>query len=447
MADTLATKDKILSKDYLLLVLCFIMNTLFANMYMPTMTVYSKVLSGSDVYAGFMPGFFTITCVISAKIAVPIIKKLGNSKSMSLGAAILILSCFCYYSTTLIKSTNSVFMLFLARGVQGLGFGLGGTASTAAVADVVPPSRLIEGISYYTLASTIVGAIAPAWALGIVNASGYRTLFLTAFAFAFVQFIISFFIDYERKGTFEKYKRSEKIEHVDKEGKTTVTETLGRKYVLGIDTMLLLPIVIHFLTSTSQFSINSYITLSANERGMFGNTGLFYTVSAVCIFLVRIIFRNVADRHGVAVMLIPAILLQMVTMYAIGSVNTLTALIICAAPFGIAMGIIQPTMNGLFFKLADPEKRADTSAYFSMTGSLSGVVVSLITGSIAGKTGYTVLYRYNAVIYAVTFFIFLIQNSQAKKFYKRLAEHEKKMQEAKESADQIQEVSAEITAE
>ncbi len=65
--------------------------------------------------------------------------------------------------------TTSVILLLAIRALNGLGFGMHSTSGGAVAADVVPKSRMTEGIGYFGLYATAASAVGPVIALAIVG--------------------------------------------------------------------------------------------------------------------------------------------------------------------------------------------------------------------------------------------------------------------------------------
>jgi hypothetical protein len=109
-----------------------------------------------------------------------------------------------------------------------------------------------------------------------------------------------------------------------------------------------------------------------------------------------------------------------------------------AVPFGMANGIAQPTMNGLFFKLCAPGRNPETSAVFSAMGNLSGISTSIMAGVLSGITGYTKLY-YGATFFPIiSLLLFLCHMTYSKKVFARRAAAKAAREQARAAALQAE---------
>jgi MFS family permease len=191
-------KEKLFTKDYIMLVLFSTVIMVYVQMYLPVMAIYAKLVTGSNFMAGLSPGIFTCASLVAIRCSIPVIKKYGKAGTMAIGSVIMGISAILYFFS------RNLYIYLLARIIHGFGNGLCTPANSAAMADVLPKSRLMEGIGYFSVLQTLTGAVAPAMALGLVegNPSGFNTVFILAFIFSALCFLLSFTITYEKKGLY-----------------------------------------------------------------------------------------------------------------------------------------------------------------------------------------------------------------------------------------------------
>ena len=114
-----------------------------------------------------------------------------------IGAALCAVSCFLY------KFSAVIFFLLAIRILHGFGFGIHSTSGATVVADIIPRTRMSEGLGIFGLYGTIASAIAPAIALGIIGDGEsndvFIPLFMLAAGIAVVCMILDSLIRYERR--------------------------------------------------------------------------------------------------------------------------------------------------------------------------------------------------------------------------------------------------------
>ena len=77
----------------------------------------------------------------------------------------------------------SVGLLLVLRSLHGIGFSATTNAPGTIVSDIVPKSRLAEGVGYYVLSNTLATAVGPALTLFIIQYFSYNVLFLVSSLF------------------------------------------------------------------------------------------------------------------------------------------------------------------------------------------------------------------------------------------------------------------------
>lgn len=386
-----APKEKLFSKDYLMITLFSAVQFTFVQMFFPIMALYTKMITKNDFLTGIIPGIFMIASLLAVRLSVPAIRRCGKAMTMAIGCAIMMLSSVLYYFS------HSVWMLLLARVVQGLGNGLSQPANTAAVADVLPKSRLMEGIGYYSLVQTIAQAVAPAFVLNLVanNPNGYRIVFLLSFILSLLCFLISFTITYEKKGLYGvQSAAAETRREPEKEIKAQAKAAPGDlRLFMGIETILFLPMLMQLVCAFTMQSLGSYLPLAMQEKGI-PNITYFFTIQAVAVFISRLLVSRVADKYGAGVILIPSFLIMAASVFAVSMAKSAAIVYIISVPYGLANGASFPTLNGLFFKVGAPGRNAETSAAFSAMGNLSAILLAVVVAIVSELShGYQSIYN------------------------------------------------------
>ncbi|KEK01588.1 MFS transporter [Oenococcus oeni] len=88
--------------------------------------------------------------------------------------------------------------ILIIRALQGIGFSASSTSGSAIAADLVPASRLTEGIGYYTLANTIGMALGPGLGLNMFQ-RGSWWLFGAGTLIGIISLVTGLSLNYERK--------------------------------------------------------------------------------------------------------------------------------------------------------------------------------------------------------------------------------------------------------
>lgn len=370
------------SKDFVIIMLASA-GIMFCNFFfLSTLPIYAQKMTGTAAYAGLMTTVYTFAALIIRPICGIMSDKLGRTKLLIMGALLCCIAC------TLYNFANVLILLILIRALQGIGFGIHTTCGGAVAADVIPKSRLAQGMSYYGLFSTIAVALAPGIALSIIgngDAQNFRILFILAAVITFVSMILDCFITYERKN-----KKAFKSETLSKIPTNSDNENLPKTF-LGFEYGVFIPSVVVILLHVALSSVTSFIALFALDRNL-GNIGLFFTLNATGVFLSRLFFGKVADKRGADIIVIPGLIVFAICIVLIPFVNSLVYLLLIAFPLGLAQGAVTPVMNTMMFQRCSAERRGTASAAYFASIDIGYGIGSVIYGLIAAGLGYYFVY-------------------------------------------------------
>ncbi|MCL1828909.1 MAG: MFS transporter [Oscillospiraceae bacterium] len=373
-------KEKLLSKDYIIIMCSSLCVNIYTYAFIATLPPYMLFITGRAFYAGIITSVYSLTALAVRPAAGVFSDRIGRVKLLISGALICSAAAFGFAFTT------SVIMLIVLRMISGIGFGLHSTCGGAAAADVLPKSRLAEGIGYFGLYSTVGQMTAPALALAIVaggTAADYKNLFFFGFFIAGAGMIFACFLTYERRR-----RKSEASAAPASSGREKPSGNAGvpagplPKTILGFEYAVFKPGVVLLIMFFGIASILSYITVFAELKG-FGNSGLYFTFSALGVLFSRLLLGKVVDKRGADVVVIPAAAMLACLISLIPTVNSMTALAALAVPIGISQGALLPTMNQMMFRRCSPQRRGTASGAYYCAVDLGIVIGSPILGAVA----------------------------------------------------------------
>ena len=307
--------------------------------------------------------------------------------------------------------THDVAPFVVFRILQGAGFSAVTTASATAAADALPASRMGEGIGYYGLGQALSMSVGPALALALVSTDPPENLFVGVTAIAVVGLSMIFLCRYEkhpemlpkeavyrrrleeggseaaRTGAAEAGKESKQVEAREGGKRTEAAETTtstaqsrmeGRPKRESIASRIFekhalpgtLPMIV--LSPALGFAI-FFVGLYGASLGV-GNAGLFYTLSAVSMILVRLKSGAFMDRFAPIVILPVALACGLVAFAMLVACGTvLDGAPVCDAVFnlsgivyGFCTGIALPLNQSVAVKNTPPERWGAANALFQL---------------------------------------------------------------------------------
>lgn len=393
--------ERLISKDFVLVMVASL-GTSFTNfIFFTAMPLYTLKVTGSDFFSGLMMTVYSIAALAARPVAGIVSDRYGRVRLLVAGAAICAAACALYGFTT------AIVMLLFIRVVNGIGFGTSSTCAGAAAADIIPKSRMAEGIGYYSLYSTVSTALGPYIALAVVGKGemeDFRTLFFFTAGLCLMSTICSSCITYERRRRQASSENPGGEQAAAEEAASQPSEL--PKTFLGFEYAVFLPMAVLILLFFGQTSINTFLALIAAQRG-FGNIGLFYTISAACLFASRFLYAKLMDRRGPEVLVVPGILCLTACILAIPFVGSELLLYIIAVPLGFANGAVYPSINAMLFLRCSPQRRGTASAAYFASIDIGFALGGVVFGLIAGSLGYNVVYFVASGLTAAALLLFL----------------------------------------
>ena len=155
------TKTKIVTLDFVLLflvstALCTGMNML--NVICPLFVI--EDLGRTTAASGLLSAVYTLSSCAARPASGVLSDRMGRRVMMAVGCAVFAAGCLlCGLIPTLA-------ILLMGRIFQGMGYAVASTANNAASTDVIPQSRMAEGIGYFGTSQSVAGALGPALASG-----------------------------------------------------------------------------------------------------------------------------------------------------------------------------------------------------------------------------------------------------------------------------------------
>lgn len=400
--------EKLFSVDYILIMFTAMCHAMMNQFFNTTTSLFVYKLGGTTLQAGLFATFFAFAALVSRPFSGVISDKFGRVTQLIIGAAI------CTASSLFFGIFSVIPILLVIRAFQGIGFGMHSTCAGAAAADVLPKSRMAEGIGYFFMYATIAQALGPGIALAIVDGdeiSDYKTLFFMTAGVCLVCVISNFFISYERKRKHAA-KTVDMGTHAIEEVKTDAhkaspsDEKPSPKTLLGFE-YAVFPIIIVMITE--QIGLSSlmvYIAPYAQWAG-FSNPSLYFIISATGTFISRMFFGRVADKRGSDIIIIPGLIIVTAFLALIPFAGSLPVLVSFAFPLGLANGAVLPTFNATLFKRCSPARRGTASGAGYSSMDIGFALGAPFLGALVDVFDFRVAFWVGAVFTAASLVLYL----------------------------------------
>lgn len=371
--------ERLWTKDFLIVNLINLFLFFGFQMLLPTLPIYVLRLGGEEASAGLVIGIFTVSAVLVRPYVGRLLDSVGRKKVLVFGLIVFMASVLGY------NWIPSVLFLLILRFIHGFGWGAASTSTGTIAADVIPKSRLGEGMGYFGLASTLAMALAPMAGLYIIDAFSFSALFF----FSAGLVLLSLIMVYWTGGAEPRL-------HGAKE---------GRKAALFERSAWFPSLVMFFITMTYG-AVVAFIALYAAGREV-EHIGLFFTVYALTLMVSRPVFGKLADRLGFDKVVIPGILLVLFTMLLLSQANSLFLFLIAAVIYGAGFGAVHPSLQAMVVQPIPPNRRGAANATFFSAFDLGIGAGSFLWGAVSQWVGYSQMYLWASLPAALGLLIYL----------------------------------------
>jgi MFS family permease len=385
--NALSGSSKLWTRSYILVIL---ISTMSAFSFYMVATILSKYLVGigtTIALAGFIVGLFSLTSLFSRPFCGLMVDRLNNIHLLVWSNLLMAIGLLGFALTT-----NTPLLIFF-RILNGLGFAVGSTVQVALIVRIIPNDRTGEGIGYMGISQLIGSACAPGLGLAIAESIGMKAVFITA---AVLPILTCFFLIFIKN-----------LDHANpsaEKSKITFHDFFEPKA---------LPFTLPYSTlSFVNGIIASYLVLFADELGI-GGISIYFTVYALCLFLVRPVAGKLMDSKGLGYTVFPGMILTAISMFMLGVSPSLWLILLTCVLRAIGQGAAQPSLQaGCINHIGRDRSGVATSTYFlggDVGQGVGPMVAGAILGLIVGLPGYRVVFNVCGclIIVAMIYFFFV----------------------------------------
>lgn len=365
-------RERLWTKYYILMMIVDLLISGTNFILLSTLPLYILNIGGNDSIIGLATGVFTIAALLFRPFAGHLLDTVGRKKVLLIGLIILIVVFLIY------NRAYSIVVLLILRIINGFGFSAFSTASITVVSDIVPKSRLSEGIGFFGISSTLASAIGPALGLYVVKQTNYSTLFMIILAFGVLALIIVQFINYEGN-----IKRNIYLDDgIHKQLEVTKSSFIEKTAIFPAIVMIFLAICLGVIVT--------FMPVYGEAR-LIDNIGLFYTVNACSVFIIRLITGKLVDRYGIFRVLVAGFGILFISQILLAFGSTLLVVLVAGVLFGTGFGLAQPILSSIVIRLCLPTRRGAANATFLAAMDIGVGLGAMIFGVILQAFNFTLV--------------------------------------------------------
>ncbi|USK36285.1 MFS transporter [Bacillus sp. F19] len=330
------------------------------QMLIPTLPPYIKSLGASGLEIGLVTALFSIGAVLSRPFIGYMLEYKARKPLVLIGAAALL-------AITIFYPISNVILIFLMfRFIHGLAWGFSTTVNGTAAVDVIPNSRLGEGMGYFGLSVTLGMIIAPSLGIFLFGVTTFNNLIYISCALGVIAIIL---LSAVRYCTPESVRLAKK-------------EDLKFSYLGSlVEKTSWYPAFITMIATFGYGSVVTFIVIFGEERGI-DQIFLFYLFNAVMASISRPIAGKWFDERGPKGLIIVCSTLTFAGMWVLSFSHTNIGIAIAGILFGIGFGSLLPTLQSwTLSKTPDSRRGVANGMFFSAIDfgiGLSGIVFGLL---------------------------------------------------------------------
>ena len=342
---------------------------------------YALEVTPSLTIAGVIAGIFSIAALIIRPIA-GVTADTMNKKRLCIIANLLITIALFGYTFSFNVPT-----LFFFRILHGVAFGISGTVNIALVTNYIPKGRTAEGIGYYGLGQVMAQIISPNLGVQIEELYGFQPLFLLVTGLSLLGVLLLTRLNYPK----------EQVTKVRKKRKLTLNSLIAKE--------VLMYAIIGGMFSFGNGIVSSFLVLLGEERNI-RNIGLFFSVGAIVLFVLRIFVGKIADNQGITLIVNISLIASAMSMILIGFAPILSILLLASVLKSLGQGGGQISLQAECIKRVDPSRVGVATSTFYIGADLGQGFGPMIGGAISSTFNYTILFLFCAALMLVAMLVF-----------------------------------------
>lgn len=379
-------KERLWSKYFIILFGAGLFSGFCLQCYNSVKAIYITDVGGATSFVGILSIVGLVCTTLMRLLSGRMSDAMSKRKVVLIGLAIYAVSMLCHGFFPNLK------LLILFQILQSVGYSMSATALSVLVVDVLPKSRMSEGLGYFGLSNSLSSALGPTVALAIMKGAGFEILFVSLAAYLVLSGVFVALCRYEKDPEMLRIRKQE-LENQEP-AKEEAEETAAPQYkgILKFIEPSAIPctIVSALYCLPMGFTIQ-YLTLYATEMGI-ESVGLFFTFSAVMMVVARLFFGRVADKYGTITVIAPAIILYAAAFVLILIAPGAPAFVIWAAGalYGLAGGMLNPVLNAIVIRQVPHHRRGAASGTFMLSFDIGIAGGGAIWGFTIQYLGYGV---------------------------------------------------------
>lgn len=386
-------KEVLWTKSFIMLMVGNLFVFMSFQMLIPTLPPYIKSLGASGLEIGLVTALFSIGAVLSRPFIGYMLEYRARKPLVLIGAVALL-------AVTVIYPLSQVVVIFLVfRFIHGLAWGWSTTVNGTAAVDVIPRSRLGEGMGYYGLSITIGMIIAPSLGIYLYQVTEFSNLIIVSAVLGAIALGLLGIVHYQTPASVEKTKK----------------EDLKFSYFGSlVEKSSWYPAFITLIATFGYGSIVTFIVIFGEERGI-DQIFLFYLVNAIMASLSRPVAGKWFDNHGPRGLVLSCMFLSFIGMWVLSFAHSNVLIVVAGALFGVGFGSLIPTLQSWTLSMTPENRRGVANGMFFSSIDLGIGLSGIIFGVLAQFVQTAALFQISSFFMLIAIIFAWIEGRRRKR--------------------------------
>ena len=390
------------SFTFVSIVLVALFSSINGNGLQNGIVVLVDSVGGPTYLSGYISALFSFSALFARFVSGNLSDLYGRKKICIVGGIVQVVG------TALCLLIEDPFWILPFRTLAGFGFGTCITVSAATIADIVPKTRLGEGVGYHGLAFAISNAIGPSMGIIFVSEYGGTGLFLSFSLIVMVATVFAIVCPFKPDKKLVRFQEEhpeldvmpEQVERKGRKG-TPKEEKRGNnpftRFFFSYIEVKALPLMLIALFHSSAITVFMSYTALYTELNGIGGISAFFIVAAGIMIVIRFSSAKLIDRYKFTTLMIPSFLLGVIGVLLPIIIPNTVGLITAGVFYGLACAMPQPCMVSEALRRAPAERRGAASATFYIGCDLGVAFGNVLWGYAIDYIGFAGMYIGSAI--------------------------------------------------
>ncbi len=388
----------------------FLLSIVFASVTDSTLInvlpVYIQDTVGSNLATGWMITGLTVASMVTRLVCGPLTDKFGRKRLVVIGSSAYAINALAYCFASNIKA---VFFLRVLNGItQGIYF----PVPPMLVADLVPENRLVDGMGFFGVASSVRFAVAPTISLAVYKSLGTTAFFWWITVTAVISAVLTMLIQIKAP------ERAVGLENQPKQARPRFgLHTLFDGSVLGLG-------MVSLLLALGTAAVANFTMAYGLSKGI-ENIGLFTLTTSLAGLFTKVLVGRLTARFTKGGLVAAGCVLSGLATVVLGLSESLALMLAAAVLYGMGTAVTGQLLQVLVIERVADDRRGVAMSTYSLLGDVGSGAGGMAAGGISQRMGYTACYLLAGTMMGIAGMVQSLQGRRNHKGDEPMAERDK----------------------